>query len=1150
MGSIVQTLFVQQPSTLASTSSTPPDQCKTWDAFISFRGKDIRQGFVSHLHDALLRKQINAFLDKNLDKGQEISSSLLETIEKSYISVVIFSENYADSPWCLDELVKILECKKTSGQMVLPIFYHVDPADVQELRGNFGKAFRKHKKDVKKEKEWRHALKEISNLAGWDSESRNIKSESELVEEIVNVVLEKLNHIFKGNYENDDLVGIESRVKKMEELLFSESINNKRVVGIWGMGGIGKTTLAEEVFHRIKAKFESHCFVANVREEITKQTSNALRDKIFCQLLGEKDGYIGTPRLGDFTRTRLQSKKVLLIFDDVDDSYVLKGLGGNRDWYNKGSRIIITSRDRQTLINVCLEEHIYEVKELIDHEALHLFSLYAFKQDHPKEGYEKLSEIAIRYAQGNPLALRVLGSNLYSKGIEDWESELKKLKEIPDLNIQKVLRISYDNLDRYQKSIFLDIACFFKGEPRGRVEGILDACGLSARSTIGRLIDKSLITISSSNYVGMHDLLQQMGKEIAYEESKQPGASIRLWNYNDICRVLSTEMGTQNVESILLNMYEAKDNLVLSSTAFKKMYTLRFLKFFNVSNSGQGQVLLPSGLEFLPEGLRYLYWDRYPSKYLPLKGCTKYLVELHMPSSNLKELWNGDEARVTDLGNLRLLDLSHSFELTRVPDLSSVPNLEFLRLSRCLSLIEIPSSIGELKCLKELNLSVCSKLHSIPRSICNLKSLTLLDISCCRNVNGLPENIGNLELLQKLEISSSRIKALPSSINQLKNLASLVCSGCEGLTLPPLTGLSCLLDMELGYCGILEIPQNLGCLVSLRSLYLNESNFESIPASIKQLSQLEILSLDGCKRLKLLPELPCLKLLRASGCTSLESASTSFLFTEHEVKDGTATFLEFRNCINLEKEKVMEDVLETHLLKDEIVELCIPGDEVPQRMRYKNQSGSSISFTLDKPNLIGVSLCLVFDPKNHYVSPGSKHVCLWNKLFYMEGSFVRASFQFCLDKYPSSLKCVGPYTEGIIKCGVHPIYVQDNGGCRDKKRSRNQEDEEEEPSPLRLKQDQKPYNSFKLSCTTLLLSLIMASTSSTSPSYDVFISYRGKDIRDGFVSHLFNAFQQKQINTFLDENLCKGEEISPVLLATIEESYVSVMIFSENYADS
>ncbi|KAJ9158908.1 hypothetical protein P3X46_024451 [Hevea brasiliensis] len=1128
MRNIVQTLFVQQPSTMASTSSTPPDQYKTWDAFISFRGKDIRQGFLSHLFKALSGKQINAFLDENLEKGEEISSSLLETIEDSYVSVVVFSENYADSPWCLDELVKIFQCMKTSGQIVLPVFYRVDPTDVQELRGNFGEAFSKHKKEVKILEGWRHALIEISNLAGWDSQSRNIKSESELVEEIVNIVLEKLNHIFKGNYVNDDLVGIEYRVKKMEELLFSESINDKRVVGIWGMGGIGKTTLADKVFHRIKAKFESHCFVANVREEITKQTSNALRDKIFRQLLGEKDGYIDTPCPGDFTMTRLQSKKVLLIFDDVDDSYVLKGLGGNLDWYNKGSRIIITSRDRQTLINVCLEEHIYEVKELINHEALHLFSLYAFKQDHPKEGYEKLSEIAIRYAKGNPLALRVLGSNMYSKGIEDWESELKKVKEIPDLNIQKVLRISYDNLDRYQKSIFLDIACFFKGEPRGRVEGILDACGLSARSTIGRLIDKSLITISSYNHVGMHDLLQQMGKEIAYEESKQPGASIRLLNYKDISRVLTRETGTENVEGISLNMYEVKDNLVLSSTAFQKMYNLRILKFFNDSNSSRGQLQLPSGLEFLPEGLRYLHWDRYPLNYLPLKCCTKYLVELRMPLSKLTDLWNGDEA----LGNLKLLDLTSSMKLTRVPDLSRFPNLEVLLLGGCRSLIEIPSSIGELKCLKRIDLTRCFKLHSIPQSICNLKSLTFLWMSHFLNVTELPENIGDLEFLEYLRIDSIGIKALPSSINQWENLVDLTCTGCKGLTLLPLTGLSRLRNLSLDECSIIEIPQSLGLLVSLESLSLTENNFESIPASIKQLSELIQLYLFGCKRLKCLPELPsclrklslgnctslkclpelpsCLIDLSLENCTSLESASTSFLVPEHKDEDlienflRIEKFLDFSNCFSVDKEKVMKDVLKTHLLKHKIVRLCIPGDEVPQRMRYKNQSGSSLSFTLDQPNLIGVSLCLVFDPKNYYgyrvrfnceaqfidksghnskiskfsFQPycktnllESEHVYLWNELFYISDSFDEATFKFSIEEaslqyHIEHFSLKPQHNSGaIIKCGVLPI-VRDDFLCRDKKRSRNKKMRKKNLLRLKLKRDQTPYNSTTATAET------------------------------------------------------------------------------------
>ncbi|XP_057990188.1 disease resistance protein RLM3-like [Hevea brasiliensis] len=156
--------------------SIPP--CK-YDVFISFRGKDVRYGFLSHLSSALHQKQIHAFTDENLRKGEDISPALLKIIQESSVSIVIFSAYYADSPWCLDELVKILECKETLGQLVLPVFYQVDPTDVQELTGNFGKAFTlaKHGEQVKgrlnKVDGWKHALIEISNLSGWDS--RNIK---------------------------------------------------------------------------------------------------------------------------------------------------------------------------------------------------------------------------------------------------------------------------------------------------------------------------------------------------------------------------------------------------------------------------------------------------------------------------------------------------------------------------------------------------------------------------------------------------------------------------------------------------------------------------------------------------------------------------------------------------------------------------------------------------------------------------------------------------------------------------------------------------------------------------------------------------------------------------------------------------------------
>jgi len=108
-------------SDMASSSATA--QQWKYDVFLSFRGKDTRDNFTSHLYDALCRKQIKTFIDNDLERGEEIEPTLLRTIEDSRISVVIFSKNYASSPWCVDELVKILECKRTCGQIVLPGFF-------------------------------------------------------------------------------------------------------------------------------------------------------------------------------------------------------------------------------------------------------------------------------------------------------------------------------------------------------------------------------------------------------------------------------------------------------------------------------------------------------------------------------------------------------------------------------------------------------------------------------------------------------------------------------------------------------------------------------------------------------------------------------------------------------------------------------------------------------------------------------------------------------------------------------------------------------------------------------------------------------------------------------------------------------------------
>ena len=149
-------------------SSSSSTHRRSYDVFLSFRGKDTRNGFTGHLYKALCDNDMYTFNDDNdLQRGEKISEELLKTIERSMISIVVFSENYAESQWCLDELVKILQCR-TNGQLVIPLFYNVDPSEVRNQRGNFGVALTKFEEKFKnKVQSWRTALKEAASLAGW-----------------------------------------------------------------------------------------------------------------------------------------------------------------------------------------------------------------------------------------------------------------------------------------------------------------------------------------------------------------------------------------------------------------------------------------------------------------------------------------------------------------------------------------------------------------------------------------------------------------------------------------------------------------------------------------------------------------------------------------------------------------------------------------------------------------------------------------------------------------------------------------------------------------------------------------------------------------------------------------------------------------------
>lgn len=159
-----------------SSSSSPSSSSHIskikYDLFISFRGTDIRHGFLSHLKKELRQKQIDTFVDDRLEGGDEISLALVKAIEGSLISLVIFSRDYASSKWCLEELVKIIECMAKNKQIVIPVFYNVDPTDVRHQTGTYRDALAKHENSRgigAKVQNWRSALNIAANLSGFHS---------------------------------------------------------------------------------------------------------------------------------------------------------------------------------------------------------------------------------------------------------------------------------------------------------------------------------------------------------------------------------------------------------------------------------------------------------------------------------------------------------------------------------------------------------------------------------------------------------------------------------------------------------------------------------------------------------------------------------------------------------------------------------------------------------------------------------------------------------------------------------------------------------------------------------------------------------------------------------------------------------------------
>ncbi|KAK9267736.1 hypothetical protein L1049_010169 [Liquidambar formosana] len=889
----------------AESSSPVPPNIFVYDVFLSFRGEDTRKNFTDHMYAALVRHCFSTFRDDDeLQRGEEIGPGLLTSIEQSRISVVIFSRNYADSRWCLDELVKILECKRTFKQIVLPIFYGVDPSDVRAQRGTYAQAFAKHEKRYKgsdkmkgKIKSWRDALTEAANLSGYDLQNMADGHEAKAIENIIKDISNRLNPTYL--HVADYPVGIESRVQRVIELLELGS-DNVRMVGIWGMGGIGKTTIAKAVYKLIRIQFQGSSFLADVREKSEQPNGLVdIQEQLFSDILMNKTQDIRNVHRGtDIIMKRLWSRRVLVVLDDVDDFKQLNALAIRREHFRSGSRIIVTTRDKSLLLKFLKVDEVYEPELLSGKESLQLFSWHAFEKEHPIEDRVRLSREVVDCAGRLPLVLEVWGSLFKCiSGADGWKNTLKKLKEIPDADIQMKLRISYDSLDAVNKDLFLDIACFFVGTEPNYAIKVLAACDLYPEIGLQVLSNRSLVRNDGSRLL-MHDMIRDMGRDIVRGEChrSRPGERSRLWFHKDVLTVLKYETGTKAVEGLVLNLPESKEELV-KATAFAEMSNMRLLQLNYVHLNGS--------YEHLPKRLRWLCWYGFPLNSIPLDLFLEEVVVLDMCYSSLTHVWEGRK----ELGNLKFLNLSHSYYLAETPDFSSVTNLETLLLNDCIRLVEVHQSIEALDKLVVLDMSNCKNLWKLPPGIRKLKSLQNFSLSGCSKFEKLQGLISpslgstqGLISLRGLDISNCNFSYVPHELGSLFSLKWLDLSGNKNLRELELGTwkLKSLRDINLNDCSNLEklsgfegsssksqlslVPSEASAEINSDSpssdsaegltLSLNGCNLSHIPDELGSLFLLDSLDLSGNKKLKELPlgiwKWTSLQTLRLSHCSKLE----------------------------------------------------------------------------------------------------------------------------------------------------------------------------------------------------------------------------------------------------------------------------------------
>ncbi|KAG0598288.1 hypothetical protein M758_12G061400 [Ceratodon purpureus] len=897
--------------------------------FLSHSG--VQKDFVEQLCVDLERCDRFPFFDKlqsSIPIGEKFPKLIFDAIEQCQVGVVILSEDFfMKSKWPMLELNAMIKklARHNSRITIIPVFYQISIEAFKNTKN--------HSRWILQWKKWASIDKRI-NVEEWKEVLRVMEAINSIVAKkgisdvsLREVIVAEICRLvpLETRYDNSHIQGCSRICKVIQHKIDQVMTTSKNhIIGLYGMGGIGKTTIGKALCNELSSKFHDRVchieFGSGTEMELlrkTLKTCTQIRHDVLDELDDISQGF-------SYLRRRISGQKVFLVIDNVQDNYksiqvVQAYLKGG---YGPGSFILITTRTIDVLKKLHLDgSNSFEMPDLEEDEARSLFlnCSISLPSNEINEEFVKNSIKQCYFSKGDgtskhyhPLALKVLSQQVGSNST----LQPSPFSEINTFNgnhgdlehpIFSILRSTFDSLRREHQLVFMDLA-LLASKLNTNAWPIhwsqLDWLCMVHDKTIEEIKDMlevlkriSLLEDLGDGFtkIGMHDLWI----EFAVEEAKPHSFRDQLWVYQEdgkraafqrrpgrwresVERMCFFNLGFRSLDGLKLDdfvnltvfalvvdihMPDCALNLDLSG--------LVHLKSLQICTRGMS--VRAYGLNFLTSLVELLWCTPGNSPCLDKIGHLKSLQYLKIQDCMGTKVLN-----FTELKFLKVVKIIKFPNLITIRGFSSrLTNLRSLVIENCKSLQKCPG-LDELYSLEVLFLLECSKLPRLP-CLGQLTNLKECDLSQCESLEAVP-GLSELVALEKFSANGCRKLAPLPDLMKLTKLQELRIEECLVQCKPGVASLFALesLRPSVSKLSVLEVITiskwngliwtSIRNLPMLRKLKLRDCEGDDVVPDLQSLKRLKSVKLESCDYKDLLgfSTVTALETLRIHACNELK----------------------------------------------------------------------------------------------------------------------------------------------------------------------------------------------------------------------------------------------------------------------------------------